>query len=168
MTHSPKQLKLSVSTLLVSISYTCSRGYHLSHGTKIGLGCADPMIIILVPLGEAQKLPCIVLDCLLLIRRSKPSASREIVSAPGENSVEPSVEPLICWWLIMAYEVWDSSTAFKTSVDSKWNFIDANTMSAFLLEGCEQQNIRGSSLIAECSTSAWGRRVQCLRGADEN
>lgn len=126
------------------------------------------MIIILVPLGEAQKLPCIVLDCLLLIRRSKPSASREIVSAPGENSVEPSVEPLICWWLIMAYEVWDSSTAFKTSVDSKWNFIDANTMSAFLLEGCEQQNIRGSSLIAECSTSAWGRRVQCLRGADEN
>lgn len=116
------------------------------------------MIIILVPLGEAQKLPCIVLDYLLLIRRSKPSASREIVSAPGENSVEPLVDPLIGRWLIMAYEVWDSCTAFKTSVDSKWNFIDANTMSAFLLEGCEQQNIRGSSLFAERSTSEWGRR----------
>lgn len=57
----------------------------------------------------------------------------------------------------MAYEVWDSCTAFKTSVDSKWIFIDANTMRAFLLEGCEQQNIRFVT-IRERSTSAWGRR----------
>jgi hypothetical protein len=83
-THSPTPTEVVSFSLLISDGshVLVSWGYPLTHGTKIWLVCADPALISFWVFGRIQELSLAVVDWIVLIWLSKPSASLEMLSGP--------------------------------------------------------------------------------------